>query len=141
MKLSFTKGLLPVAAAALLGLAVPAQGADDKKAGSAADAQKLRQVSGEVIAVKQVEVRKANLKNTVVMINTTKKNRRLIADLGPVGAEGANVKKGDKIALEGAVIRMRETPVMVAKRVKVGGKVITVDRTAQEKQANASKKS
>lgn len=136
-----TKLLLPMTAATLLGAATPAEAAQGQKGGSTSGADKLRQVSGEVIAVKQVEVRKANIKNTVVMINTTKKNRRLVADLGPVGAEGVNVKKGDKIALEGVVVRLREEPVMIAKRVKAGGKVITVDRTAQEKQAKDGKKS
>jgi hypothetical protein len=95
----------------------------------------LHQVSGKILRVKQVEVRGADTKNTVVLLKTKKNNRRLAVDLGPASSLAADkIKVGREIQVEGMPAQIRDQRFLVANRVKINGKMMTIDRKAQETQ-------
>lgn len=103
---------------------------------TASDAQQRthtpRQVSGVVLGTKTVEVRGAGERNLIVLIKTTRGDRRLAIDLGPAQALAqANVTPGARIAAEGYVVALRDQQFLVATRVMSGDQVFDVRRPAQ----------
>ncbi len=103
--------------------------------------KKMRQVSGEIVNMKEVEIRGANIKNQIVMLNTTKKKRQLVVDLGPTtGLTAVKLNKGEKISVEGPVKQIREGRVLFADRIKVDGQEVKINRDEEKKKAEAEKK-
>jgi hypothetical protein len=103
--------------------------------------KKMRQVSGEIVNMKEVEIRGANIKNKIVMLNTTKKKRQLVVDLGPTtGLTAVKLNKGEKISVEGPVKQIRERRVLFADRIKVDGQEVKINRDEEKKKAEAEKK-
>lgn len=91
-----------------------------------------RQVRGVVLADKRVQVRGANERNLVVLIETHRKHERLAIDLGPADRMAAlDIAPGDRIAVEGRMHRIRDRQFLVADRVRAGGRIASVDRSHQ----------
>lgn len=117
--------------------------ADKKMTEKSSGAQKrveLKEVSGKIAKIKQVEVRGADTKNTVVMLKTNKNNRRLVVDLGPTTAlEAHQLEVGKEIQVEGRPVQVREHRFLVANRFKTNGKVINIQRKQQLDQHKSGK--
>lgn len=100
---------------------------------------KVRRASGDVVAVKSVDVRGANLKDDVAVLKTTKTGRLLHVDLGPSDALGdAGIKPGAKIQVEGTVAKVGDHVILVSRKLKVGGRELNVDRARQIAHAKAA---
>lgn len=113
--------------------------------------RKLRQVSGEIFATKLVDVRGTTTRNLVVLLQTDRGHRRLIADLGPVRAlreteanplsaqldvpEDLELHPGRRIELEGVVERIQDTQFLIARRIRQGEQTAIIRRPAQISQA------
>lgn len=97
--------------------------------------RKVRQVSGEILKLKQVEVRGAEVENIVALIKTTRNDRRLVVDLGPTSLmDQLKLSKGQKISVEGRLAKVRDRRFLVAHRIQVGDRTLNIDRGAQEMQ-------
>ncbi|HLV65687.1 MAG TPA: hypothetical protein VKY73_07730 [Polyangiaceae bacterium] len=94
---------------------------------------RLRQVSGTVIANKPVTVRGTDLRLVVVHLRTATGDRRLVLDLGPATRlAGIQVQRGQRLAAEGFVARVGNgEEVFVARRVRQGDHVVSIDRSGQ----------
>lgn len=141
MKSNMIKFLAPAALAALISFApATASAAGGNKTGSNME-KKMRQVSGEIVDMKEVEIRGANVKNKIVMIETTKNKRHLVIDLGPTGGlAGMTLNKGEKISVQGPVKQIRDQRVLIADRLKVDGKMMQIGRDQEKKMADAKGK-
>lgn len=101
------------------------------------DRDKKRQVSGEIIKMKQVDVRGTDTKNTIVMMKTQKNDRRLIVDLGPSQQiKNERIAVGKKLKVEGQIVRLRNQPILVASRATIGNQTSDIARDRQQRQAN-----
>ncbi|MFO7180542.1 MAG: hypothetical protein DIU78_017715 [Pseudomonadota bacterium] len=98
---------------------------------------RLRRVSGTVIANKGVDVRGTDIRLVVVQIRTARGDRRLVLDLGsPKRLGGIQVQPGQRIAAEGFVTRVGGgEQVFVARRVRQGDHVVSIDRSEQVEHA------
>lgn len=105
-----------------------------------AEKAKPRQVSGHITHMKEVEVRGTDTKNQVVMIKTSKGDRRLVIDLGPTSAlEELNLKQGGEIAVEGSLVQIRDRSFIVASRLRHGDKTVDISRQEQQRQAQTQR--
>jgi hypothetical protein len=97
---------------------------------------RLREVSGEVVSTKHVEVRGAGTENLVVLLAPRRGHDRLVVDLGPADAwRSIDLERGDNLAVEGRLAEVGDRRVLVAQRARAGdGCIVTVDRSAQRAQ-------
>lgn len=106
-----------------------------EQAGQTVAKRESREVSGQIVAMKEVEVRGTNAKNRVVMLKTSKNDRRLVVDLGPAtGLQGIQLKEGNEIAVSGPIVEIRDRTFLVADKLKSGDKTVEIQRSPQEKQ-------
>lgn len=125
--------------------------ADDKqkeegqKQEQSAKSKDLKQVEGTVVQHKFVNVFKdkqameqaeksgnvdkaSEKKMLVVMLQTAKGNERLMVDLGPM-QEAPKIKDGEtKLQVEGKMINIGSKELFVAKRAKIDGNMLKINR-------------
>jgi hypothetical protein len=99
-----------------------------------APATQSRQVSGEVLMIKDVEIRGTETHNKVAMLSTTRGEQRILVDFGPA-AQADEIRKGVEVKVEGPVRLVDGRPVIVAQRFRLGGETTTVDRSAETRAA------
>lgn len=97
--------------------------------------QKEREVRGQIIKIKTVELRGLDARNTVVMLKTNRNDQRLIVDLGPEPQlEALELDIGDELAAAGNVVRTGDKQYLVATKLKTKGQLSEIDRSQQAKQ-------
>ena len=120
---SYLKNVSIAALAGSMFLACPSPMAAEGNKQAEQMEKKMRQVSGKIIKTKDVNIRDADFSNRVVMIETTKGGRRLIVDLGSTkNLAHGTLDQGELIAVEGPVKQIRDHRVLIADRLKLGGK-------------------
>jgi len=97
-------------------------------------AEQSRQLSGEILMVKDVENRETDTRNKVALVSTTKANQRMVVDFGPAD-KAQQIRKGVDVRVEGPVRMVDGRQVLVAERFRMGGETTQVDRTAEMRAA------
>jgi hypothetical protein len=99
---------------------------------------KLRPVSGTILNIKRVALKGTQTHHTVVMLATSQGDRRLPVDLGPTQPlQSLRLRKGDKLAAHGVVVRLRDKQVLAATRASKGQEVVEIQRPTQRAQLAA----
>lgn len=97
-------------------------------------AKKSREVSGTILKSKKVDLPGKVAENLVVLIKTDKGQSELMVDLGDAQKFTADlVRANRKISAEGRLVRLGEHDLLVARKVRVDGRLIQIDRSAQKK--------
>lgn len=89
-----------------------------------------RQISGKVMSAKTVPIRGTNEKSVAVMLKT-EKNRRIVADLGPVSQlrqQDVRLQRGENITLTGRPAQLGDREVFFAQKLHADNKTVSVDR-------------
>ena len=137
---------LPLAAASLFAVtAVAPVAANDWKSHgsqrqSTMQSSQTREISGEIIAKKQVNVPDQFHDATVVMVRTDD-GRRVIVDLGSAvdpQLRRANLQEGDQITARGRIIAMGSRQILAANQLQVDGQRIQIDRASYSGQNQRS---
>lgn len=101
---------------------------------------KPRQVSGTILSMKTVGIRGSDVQNRVALIRTNKGNKRLVVDLGPEQElKGLNTGKGQRISVQGRVVRVGDRQLLVAERVRQNDQTRQLQRTAQMRASQAQR--
>lgn len=100
-----------------------------------ARSMKTRQVSGTVLETKMVDINGTQLQNLVVLLKTTRNDRRLRVDLGPVNKLPTTIVPGERIAAEGRVARLGDHQVLIADRLRDDDQSYRIDRGEQLRQS------
>jgi sporulation protein YlmC with PRC-barrel domain len=96
-----------------------------------------RQITGQIMRTKQVEIRGTDLTNQVVLLQTDR-GRQIVADLGPMtNLRGIRLKSGAEIEVRGRPARVGDQLVLMADQVSAGGKTVSVHRPQQTAQQRA----
>lgn len=125
---TFALSLALLAGALWSAAPVQARGKDKKKDHQHVESQS-RQINGRITGIKHVEVRGANVKNTVVMVQSPSNQRRMVVDLGPArNLPSDALKVGQQIDVQGRTVQIRERRFLVAESLKAGGRTFNIDR-------------
>ncbi|RIK94668.1 MAG: hypothetical protein DCC71_23365 [Proteobacteria bacterium] len=108
-------------------VAIPVRGGANASARRQAQSDNpvQRIVGGQVEDVKESRIRESGQVHRLVKIRTSR-DRTIVADLGPQGASGLDLKKGDPILVQGTVGRLNGKPAVFAMQV---AEVAVIDRT------------
>lgn len=90
----------------------------------------LREASGEVVKLKQADVRGAH---HVVATIQASDDKQYLADLGPADQlKKFNLSLGDKITAQGQMVKVGEKPILIAKSVKAGDQSAQIQRSRRQ---------
>jgi hypothetical protein len=102
--------------------------------GRSSQAGRQRQVAGEVVAQKTVDVRGTNIKHQIVHLKT-QGGKRVIADLGSTRQlSNLDISEGDRISVQGRAVRVGNRLVLAANKVRANGETVQIDRNRQAQQ-------
>jgi S1-C subfamily serine protease len=91
--------------------------------------QNRRQVSGEIVKTKRVDVRNSDRQHLVALLKTDDGNR-LIVDLGSPGRLGDQMPKiGDQISATGRSARVGDRTIIVADQLRNGDQTVRIDHS------------
>ncbi|MFC4174288.1 hypothetical protein ACFOYU_19940 [Microvirga sp. GCM10011540] len=112
------------------------QRAQVQRPGSGSQQQQMRpeyrQVRGNVIRTRQVNVRGHNQPNLVALVQT-QGGQRVLVDLGSAQSMDANLQHGQQITARGREVRVGDRVVLLAHQVQAGEQTYDVNRPAHRR--------
>lgn len=133
MKMMARQTVAAAGLAALLGMPTATEARQQGQAGAQQQPDGQR-VEGKVREVQRVRLKDSKRLNTVVLLETTQ-GKRIVVDLADSAQhKGMKVQKGASLQVEGTVVNMRGTPVLIASRVTADGKSAELKRDKPSQQ-------
>jgi len=91
-----------------------------------------RQITGQILRSKQVDIQGTDLVNQVVLLQTDQ-GRQIVADLGSMtNLRGLRLQPGAEIEVRGHPARVGDQMVLLADQVSAGGKTVSIHRERQQ---------
>lgn len=83
---------------------------------------------GKVLKVKKVQFKDSGQENIVVLIKTPRGHKKMIVDLGDSERIQKRARMGTRLKVEGFLVRIEDKEFLMAKRVKVGNRIVKVNK-------------
>ncbi|MBC74578.1 MAG: hypothetical protein CME64_01040 [Halobacteriovoraceae bacterium] len=83
---------------------------------------------GKVLKVKKVQFKDSDQENIVVLIKTPRGHKKMVVDLGDSERIQKRARMGTRLKVEGFLVRIEDKEFLMAKRVKVGNRIIKVNK-------------
>ena len=90
---------------------------------------KVQSFSGTIAEMKEVGIKDTDQKHQIAVLQTDKKDRKLLVDLGPKAeTQALELAKGDRATVSGIGMNINDRRVLIAQHVKKGEQSVDVER-------------